>query len=183
MFIGKKIKEIRETQGMSLSELAERSKVQIATLSRLENLKMTGSLESHMNIARALGVDITKLYAGIVKEESRVDVKTQNSSTDVYIHNDKSSYEILTNKVLSKKIMPILLQIEPEGKTNKEENLVGTEKFIYVIEGKVMAYIGQENYSLSKGNSLYFDASLEHYFENENKTVTRIICVSSPVTL
>jgi len=152
MYIGKRLKELRKAQGMSLSKLAEESGVQIATLSRIEHLKMTGTLESHMNIARALGIDITQLYAGIIKEEDKVDLRTSKSATDVFVHSDKSSYEILTAKVLSKKMMPVLLKIEVEGKTNKEQDRAGTEKFIFVLEGKIEVLIDGETYSLTRNS-------------------------------
>jgi transcriptional regulator with XRE-family HTH domain len=183
MYIGKRVKELREIQGMKLVELAEKSGVQIATLSRIENLKMTGTLESHMHIAKALGVDVTQLYTDIVKEEDKVDLKTKRSVSDVFVHSDKSSYEILISKVLSKKMMPILLKIEPQGKTNKEQNPIGSEKFIFVLDGKIEVKIGKEAYSLSKHNTLYFDASLEHSFINSGKSTAKVICVVTPVAL
>lgn len=183
MYIGKQIKELREERQMSLTELAEKSGVQIATLSRIEHLKMTGTLESHMNIARALGVDITQLYTNIIKEEDKVDVRTSKTLTDVFVHSDKSSYEILTNKVLSKKMMPILLKIDPVGSTNKEQNQIGAEKFVFVLDGKIEARIGSQTHTLSKHNSLYFDASLEHQFVNKGTVTARVICVGTPVAL
>ena len=45
MYIGKRLREIRQAQGMSLTTLAEKSGVQIATLSRMENLKITRTPE------------------------------------------------------------------------------------------------------------------------------------------
>ena len=183
MYIGKRLKELRKTQGMSLSDLADKSGVQIATLSRIEHLKMTGTLESHMNIAKALGIDITHLYIDIVKDKDKVDFKGSKSATDVFVHSDKSSYEILTSKVLSKKMMPILLKIEPNGKTNKEQNQIGTEKFVFVVEGKIEVTIDSETYTLSKSNTLYFDASLEHCLINIGKSTAKILCVSTPVAL
>lgn len=183
MYIGKTVKELRKRQGMSLTELAEKSGVQIATLSRIEHMKMTGTLESHMHIAKALGVDITQLYREIVKEEDKVSLTNGKTATDVFIHSDKSSYEILTAKVLSKKMMPILLKIEPEGRTNKEQNQAGTEKFVFVLEGKIAVEIQDKTYTLSKSNTLYFDASLEHCFINIGKTLARVICVATPVAL
>lgn len=183
MYIGKRVEELRKARGMKLIELAEKSGVQIATLSRMEHLKMTGTLESHMKIAQALGVDITQLYTGIIKEESKADLTTAKSATDVFVHSDKSSYEVLTPKVLSKRMMPILLKIEPGGSTNKEQNQPGTEKFIFVLEGKIEARVGAETYSLGKANSLYFDASLEHQLANTGKTTAKAICVGTPVAL
>lgn len=183
MYIGKTLKELRKAAGMSLTELADKSRVQIATLSRIEHMKMTGTLESHMNIARALGVDITRLYAGIVKQEDKVDMGTSQPRTDKFVHSDKSSYEILTSKVLSKKMMPILLKIEPAGKTQKEQNQPGAEKFVYVLDGKIEVHIEGKPYALSKGHTLYFDASVEHYFINNGKSTAKVLCIGTPVAL
>ena len=74
MYIGKRLHELRRAKGMSLSQLSQRSGVQIATLSRIEHLKMTGTLQSHMNIARALGVNLGQLYKDIIRgrKESNV---------------------------------------------------------------------------------------------------------------
>lgn len=183
MYIGKRLKELRKTHGMSLSELAEKSGVQIATLSRIEHLKMTGTLESHMNIAEALGIDITRLYTDIVKEESTADFKGPKAETDVFVRGDKSSYEILTSKVLSKKMMPILLKIEPNGKTDAEQSRIGTEKFVFVLDGKIEVKIRDASYVLSKGNTLYFDASVSHSFINKNKSTSKLLCIITPNNL
>ncbi|HLF17572.1 MAG TPA: XRE family transcriptional regulator [Candidatus Omnitrophota bacterium] len=183
MYIGKRMQELRKARDMTLSELSENSGVQIATLSRMENNKMTGTLESHMNIAKALGVDVTQLYSDIIRVESKVDIQKTPSSSDVFVHSDKSSYEMLTTKVLSKKMMPILLKLEPGGQTAPEENKLGTEKFIYTLEGKVEVTIGKDSYSLSKGNTLYFDASLKHFFVNEGKSTAKLVCVITPPAL
>lgn len=183
MYIGKKIEELRKARGMKLIELAEKSGVQIATLSRMENMKMTGTLESHMQIAKALEVDITHLYANIIKEENKVGLNAQKSTTGVFVHNDKSSYDILASNVFSKRMMPVLLKIDPEGSTHKEQNQPGAEKFVFVLEGKIEARIGAEIFPLSKTNSLYFDASLEHWFVNKGKTTARVLCVKTPVAL
>ena len=183
MYIGKRLKELRTAKGINLSDLAEKSGVQIATLSRIEHLKMTGTLESHMKIAQALDIDITQLYSGIIREEDKVDLRTARSSTDVFVHSDKSSYEILTAKVLSKKMMPVLLKIEADGRTNKEQSQAGTEKFLFVLEGKIDAKIGKESYALLKHNTLYFDASLEHHLINKGKITAKVLCVTTPVAL
>ncbi len=183
MLIGKRIQEVRKQQKMSLTELSKKSDVQLATLSRIENLKMTGTLESHMAIAKALSVEITDLYQDIILETSKVDLHDEETSADFFNYSDKSSYEILTNKVLSKKMMPILLRIESGGKTNIEQGVRSSEKFLFVLEGSVSIKIGDNTYTLKEGNTLYFDASLPHLFENIGSTTVKIICVATPVSL
>ncbi len=183
MLIGKKIKEVREAQHMTLTQLSQKSGVQLATLSRMENLKMTGTLESHSQIAKALGISLTDLYQNIDLESPPVDMQSPATTTDVFVHGDKSSYEILTTKVLSKKMMPVLLTIQPKGKTTLEQGRPDEEKFVYVIEGQISVTVGQETYTLPTGHSLYFGASLKHDFENKEKTQAKVLCVSSPVML
>jgi len=183
MYIGKRLKELRQAREMTLVDLSAKSGVQIATLSRMENNKMTGTLESHINIAKALGVEVTQLYSDIIRVESKVDLQKDPSSSDVFVHSNKSSYQMLTTKVLSKQMMPILLTIEPDGQTTKEENKPGTEKFLYLLEGKVEVHVGKESYTLGKGNTLYFDASLSHFLINEGKTTVKLLCVATPPAL
>ena len=183
MYIGKHIQELRKTKKMTLSELAESSGVQIATLSRIENEKMVGTLESHINIAKTLGVDVTQLYSNIAAPRETVAHQAAKDAADTFLHSDKSSYQVLTTNVLSKKMMPILLKVEPGGKSNKEQNKGGTEKFIFVLEGKIEAVIEDKTYPLSRNHSLYFDASKEHYFVNHGKTTAKVICVGTPVAL
>jgi transcriptional regulator with XRE-family HTH domain len=183
MYIGARIKELRQEKHLSLKQLAEKSGVQIATLSRIEHLKMIGTLDSHMKIAKAIGVDIAQLYSNLASREEQINIKTTENKSDVFVHNDKSSSEILTNKVLSKKMMPVLLKIEPHGKTNTEKNNAGTEKFIYILEGQLCIYIKEESFTLTKTNSMYFDAAFEHYFENKGHSLAKALCITTPATL
>ena len=183
MYIGHKVKELREANRMSLTDLSKKSGVQLATLSRIENLKMTGTLDSHMKIAQALSITLPQLYSDVVNEDEKLRVQTPKSLTDVFVHSEKSSYEILTTKVLTKRMMPILLKIEAGGQTNKEQNQMGSEKFIFVLEGKIEVKIGKEIFSLGKHNTLYFNASIEHQFVNIGKVTAKVICVGTPVAL
>ena len=79
-------------------------------------------------------------------------------------------------------VIPLLITIQKGGETHKEENKVGTEKFIYVLDGKLYVKIGKEEYNLSKGDSVYFDASLPHVFQNGGKSDTKVLCLLTPPT-
>lgn len=183
MFIGAKIHNLRKERRMKLIELAEASGVQLATLSRIENMKMVGTLESHIKIAKALGIDVTELYKDIDKEPKLVEYSDAQARTDVFTHSEHSSYEILTKNILHKKMMPVLIRIDPHGKTNKEQDRPGTEKFLFILEGSVEVLVAEEKFSLSKGSTLYFDATLPHTFINKGKGAAKLLCVGTPVSL
>ncbi|MBI4309822.1 MAG: helix-turn-helix transcriptional regulator [Candidatus Omnitrophica bacterium] len=181
MYIGNKLHALRKAKKISLTELSQQSGVQLATLSRIENMKMVGTLESHINIAKALGLDVTELYRDIDKQPTVMDAG--EARTDIFTHSEHSSCELLTKNVLQKKMMPALVRINPKGKTKPEKNQAGSEKFIFVLEGSIEADIQGQKFALNKSNTLYFDASLPHTFTNTGKSAARALCVCTPVSL
>ena len=90
---------------------------------------------------------------------------------------------MLTADVLKKKLMPVLIAIEPGGSTHKEEAKVGTEKFIYVLDGELEAKVGEEIHNLKRGSTLYFDASLPHVLRNVGSKLARCLAVTTPPAL
>ena len=90
---------------------------------------------------------------------------------------------ITPTKIMSKKMMPLLMRIKKGGQSHKEENKPGTEKFIYMLEGTITAEIGKEKHKLNKGDSLYFDASLPHVLSNDGRSDVVAICTISPPTI
>jgi len=182
MYIGEMLHAIRKAKRISLTELSEKSGVQMATLSRIENQKMVGTLESHIQIAKALGIDVTELYKGLSQKNAIIDFG-QDKNTDVFTHSDEASFQILTKNIMNKKMMPTLVRIEEGGKTNKEQSPGGAEKFIFVLDGHVEININSQLFTLHKNNTLYFDASLPHFYRNTGKGVIRLISVVTPVSL
>jgi len=168
---------------MTLLELSNKSGVALATLSRIENGKMTGTLDSHMRICEALEIKLPELYKDLALTKKEIEVQTKKNRTDVFVHDRSSTSEMLASKALNKKMMPIMVKINKGGATHKEETRPGVEKFIYVLDGKLDAIIGDQRYNLSKGDTLYFDASLAHQFKNTGAGESRLISVISPPAL
>ncbi|MDD5495533.1 MAG: XRE family transcriptional regulator [Candidatus Omnitrophica bacterium] len=180
MEIGSVLHDLRKEKGMTLAELADKSGVALATLSRMENGKMTGTLESHMKICEALGITLPDLYKDLAPSKKTVEVKTGKSHSDVFVHNKKSSSEMLAANALNKKMLPVLIKLQRGGATHKEETKPGIEKFIYILEGKIEAVIGNEKHNLIKGDTLYFNSSIPHHFRNLATGETVLISVMSP---
>ncbi len=182
--LGARMRKLRKAQDMTLVDLAKATGVDYATISRIETGIMTGTLECHIKLAAALGVKVTDLYAGI--EEARVkDAVTVQlplkQGGEVYMHQaGKSSISMLTTDILRKKLMPVLIAIEPGGATQTEEARVGTERFLYILDGAVEAKVGEATHELKKGASLYLDASIPHSFKNPGRSVAKCLSVMTP---
>lgn len=184
--VGARLRLLRTSQKVTLVELAKASGVDAATISRIETGKMSGTLQSHIRLAAALGLKITELYAGIEEARARdaVTVRPPTGPGDVYVHQaGKSSITMLTTDILKKKLMPVLVTIEPGGVTHQEEAKVGTEKFLYVLEGTLEAKVGEATHRLSRASSLYLDASIPHSLRNVGARSARCLSVVTPPVL
>ena len=184
--VGARLRQLRKTQDVTLSDLAKDADVDIATISRIETGKMTGTFECHIKLANALGVKLTELYAGIeeVRAKEGVTVQAASEQTDVYVHEaGKSFMTLLTSDILKKKLMPALITIDPAGSTNQEEAKVGTERFLYVLEGTIEAKVGQATHTLKRGSTLYLDASIPHRFHNPGERSAKCLLVTTPPVL
>jgi quercetin dioxygenase-like cupin family protein/DNA-binding XRE family transcriptional regulator len=184
--VGTRLRFLRRAQKVTLVELAKASGVDAGTISRIETGKMSGTLESHIKLATALGLKLTELYAGI--EEARikdaVTLQLPSRHREVYVHQaGKSSIAMLTTDILKKKLMPVLVTIEPGGTTHQEEAKVGTEKFLYVLEGTLEARIGEATHELKRGSSLYLDASIPHSLKNAGRSIAKCLSVVTPPVL
>ncbi|MEE9500406.1 MAG: helix-turn-helix transcriptional regulator, partial [Candidatus Omnitrophota bacterium] len=118
MRIGKKLKAIRKERKMTLKELEEKSGVQIATLSRMEHDIMTGTLHSHINICKALGVSLSDFYRDVEDEHKTVSLIKKRQKHPSFVYPKKSMIEMLTTQVTDKKMMPLLIKIRKGGQTH-----------------------------------------------------------------
>lgn len=180
MLIGDKIKTLRKNQKMKLKELAEKSGVQIATLSRIEHKKMTGTLASHMQIAKALGIEIAALYSDLPASPTPTPkAPTVSTLAETFSYNDKASYEVLAPNITTKKMLPVILTLKPGGRTTAEQNPTDAEKFIFVLEGEIKVQMGAETFPLKTKEAIYLKASVSHVIENVGKGPAKALAVTA----
>lgn len=179
MKLGDIIKRLRKERKMTLLGLSKESGVALATLSRIENGRMTGTLQSHMEICKAFKITLPELYKDLPSSKKTLEVQHKKPKEEVYIHDKKSLSEILTSSAQNKKMTPVLIKILKGGQTPSEKDASGTEKFAYILDGKVEAVIGDNRYNLSKDDTLYFESSLPHTFRNIGQSQAELITVTS----
>jgi quercetin dioxygenase-like cupin family protein len=183
MDISHKIRALRKENKLTLKQLSQLSNVALATLSRIETGRMLGTIDSHRAIASALGKTLSQLYSNIEKEEKSIEYQSTKNRTDIFIHNEKASYHMLTSNILTKKMMPVILKISPGGMTTPEKSSDETEKFIYVLKGQITVVIDGKENKLKKGETLYFNSNISHYIKNNANDDARAICVITPPAL
>ncbi len=192
MNIGKKIQIIRKDKGLSLDELAERSGLAKATLSKIENGKTSGTMKTHLKIAQGLGISLGELYLEIEQEEKEaqaLEPTAEEVQVSSYYFEKKSHFTILTNgNIFKNKMLPVVYIIEPGGTTRPEgrpaeEKPLGSERLVFVLMGEIEAVINEKTYKIKEGGFLYFKAHLPHFFKNPGAVTAKFFCVTSPAAL
>lgn len=183
MNLGSKIREFRKAKDITLVELAKITGVAQATLSRIETGVMTGTIDSHRQIAKALGLSVAELYSGLDERLEKIAHQPSNKRSLISVRSSKVRCEVLTQEAVKKKITPLLITLESRGETEVERFEGGVEKFYFVLDGEVTARIDKKEFPLKEGETLYFDGSLPHQLVNRLSKKAQVFCAVSPPAL
>lgn len=181
--LGERIRSLRKAKRLTIVEMAHSTGIDQATLSRIENGKMTGTLDSHRRIAEVLGLRLPDLYETVMVHVAQGQDKKVQQKLETFSHSSGAVAELLTTAVLAKKMMPVILKIRPKGHTETEEYPPPSERFVYVVKGAVELRMGQETRILRQGESLYFTGTAPHQLWNRFKSESWVLSVLTPSSL
>jgi transcriptional regulator with XRE-family HTH domain len=182
--VGKKIKQFRIEQGLSLQELAEKTGFTSALLSQVENHMISPPLGTLIKISRGLDIPIglffddqrktpfTIVRAGERKITSRVTSKTGVK----YGY----SYESLAYDKQGRHMEPFLVTLEEATIKQDQEFRHEGEEFIFVLEGKVEIQLGEHTNILEPGDSIYFDSTIPHCVQCTDEGPAKILACIYP---
>lgn len=158
--IGMRLAASRDDMEISVEEMAEKLNVDLETYKAYENGEMDFSFSVIYKAAEILGIDVLDLISGSAPTISMCCMVKRGKGYSVK-RDDEYDYKHLAYTFRNKKAEPFLVTITPDEKTPVMHAHDGQE-FNYVISGKMMLYIGDISYELSKGDSVYFDSSVPH---------------------
>jgi transcriptional regulator with XRE-family HTH domain len=177
MIVGLKIREIRTRRGFSLRTLAERSGLNINTLSLVENGKSSPSVGTLQQLARALDVPITAFFES-EPVSKRVVFTSHNRRPGATFSN--AHMQNLGRDLADNAVQPFVVTLEP-GAGSGERMIVHTgHEFVYCLSGRVLYTIDEIDYSLEPGDSVVFEAHLPHQWMNNDEKQSQIILVLYP---
>ncbi len=158
--IGLRLRSMREDMEITPEEMAQKLEVDIDSYLAYESGEMDFSFSLIYNAAEILGVDVLDLISGSAPTLSMCCMVKKGKGYSVK-RDEEYDYKHLAYTFRNKKAEPFLVTITPDDKAPVMHGHDGQE-FNYVLSGKMMLYIGDISYELSKGDSVYFDASVPH---------------------
>lgn len=180
--VGEKIKQIRELKKVSLEEMAERSGMDIALISKIEEEKNVPSLAPLIKIARALGVrlgtflDDSDSYGPVVVRSGEYHKGVRFTSQSSETREHLNFFSLAFDKA-GRNMEPFIVDIEPGLQSDYMLSSHEGEEFIYVLDGSIEINYGKEIYKLEKGDSIYLDSIVLHNVHAGNNQSARILAV------
>ena len=160
--IGEKIKTKRKELGYSLKTLASLTELTPGFLSQIERDVSEPSITSLRKIADALEVAVFYFFIDAPKSNP---VVRKNDRQKIVLPHSQMSYELLSPD-LNRQMEMFMGQLEPGAKTCEEPLGQEGEEVIHVLKGKMWILIGEKEYDLEAGDTIYYDGYIPHQIIN-----------------
>lgn len=174
MDIGKKLKELRLQNDLTLGDLASRSELTKGFLSQVERNLTTPSIATLEDILEALGSNLSEFFRE--EPEPQLVFTAQEFFED---EQEEFKIEWVIPNAQKNKMEPILLTLHPHGQSNEMISHHG-EEFGYVLKGNVTLVRGNKRYKLKAQETFYLDGSKSHYLYNHGNTDAKVLWITTP---
>jgi transcriptional regulator with XRE-family HTH domain len=181
LIIGRKIRQIRLQNKLTLQEIARRTGFTKSYISMVELGKKSPPIASLSKIAKALDVDIGAFFEQRKPEDRIVLVKKRERKVvvrDGTIFGYR--YESIAPTKGQKKMEPFVITLPSKSRDGDRFDHEG-EELLYVLEGKIHFFYGDKKYLLAEGDCIYFDSSIPHRGEGVgNKPAKALVVIYTP---
>lgn len=178
--IGEAIRMYRNEQGLKLIDLATKTSIGSAMLSKIENGRMIPTIPTLFAIIHQLNIPLDLFFGQLNKDDQ----------FEGYLFIPKSNYtpftkeekatgfhylSILEQNMEAGSFQISLLQLDPGSK----RKMVITEayEYLYVLNGPITYHLGKNVFTLETGDSFFFDGSIAHLPENKSKKSVSMLVV------
>ena len=176
MEIGAKLRELRIQRGLTQEELADRCELSKGFISQVERELASPSIATLKDMLECLGVTLQSFFTDASNE------KIVFSPQDMFEKEDEDEGRKITWLVPTAQknsMEPILLELEPNGKSHVLPPLEG-EEFGYVLKGSLTLHAGSRKYRIRKGSSFCLHPQTTHYLENTGSGPATLLWISNP---
>jgi len=163
--VGPRLRRIRESRGLKLTEAADRTGISKSTLSRLENGQRRPSLELLLPLAQLYRVPLDELVGAPEVGDPRIRLKPR------HIHGRTVLPLTRPGGIQAWKIVIAAAQSTPDPRAHD-----GFE-WLYVLSGRMRLIIGTQDLVLGVGEAAEFDTHVPHWFGSNGDGPAEVLSV------
>jgi transcriptional regulator with XRE-family HTH domain len=163
--VGERVRHMRREQELTLDDLAGRSGVSRAMISKLERGEKNPTLIVAAKVAEGLGVSLSQLLG----TEDKREVILVPRERRMVMRDPETGFERqLLSPSFGGRGIEFVRNVVPEGSTSGEfpPHRRGVTEYVVVERGRLRAVLGGDEHLLEEGDALYFEADVPHRFDN-----------------
>ena len=168
--LGPRVRSLRKSLAMTLSEVSQATGLSISALSKIENDQVSPTFTNLMRLAEGLEIPLSDLVTldRDVSQVSQVSARMTVSRQGETKFRSTPKYDIgaLAADLLHKRMTPLIERVRA-GVGVAGDGMIshGGEEFVYVLSGAIEVHT--EHYQtvrLEKGDSVYLDSTMAHTY-------------------
>lgn len=159
--IAERIRELRDSSGVSVQQAAEQLKMDLAQLRDYEDGSVDVPISALYAIAGLFGVDLTDLMTGKSPNLQRFCVVREGKGPQIERY-PGYRFQSLAFDFANRHFEPLLVTLDPEVNHQISPVTHAGQEFNLVLSGRMRVILGGNAVELSKGDSIYFDPMLPH---------------------
>lgn len=167
------LRAVRKQRGLTLEQLADQTGLTKSYLSKIERGQSTPSIAVALKVARALDVDVGRLFSDAAAEEQITVDRSQDRADS-----DGGRYRALAITLLGKSMSPFVVRPTHAASDDPHPEHAGQE-FVFVHTGTVELAYGEQIITLGPGDSAYFDATVDHQLRAVGVEPAEVVVVTN----
>lgn len=177
VLVGGRLRDLRSKHGYSLRTLANRSGLNVNTLSLIENGKSSPSVSTLQQLAQALDVPLSAFFASEPLEKRVIYTPITQRPQAVF---GSTQMQNLGKDFAGSVVQPFVVTINPSEGSGEQIIVHTGHEFVYCLSGSIRYQIDGDEYLLQSGDSLLFEAHLPHCWENKGEDKAQILLILYP---
>jgi transcriptional regulator with XRE-family HTH domain len=181
--IGEKLRRLRLRKSMGLSELSKHTGLSPSLLSKLERDLMHPTLPTLLRIALVFSVGLEYFFnpdpkpvLEIVRKRERLRFPEAPDTRHPSYH-----FESLDFLAENRKLNAYYAEFEAADRSHAHRHEHAGVEFLYLISGKLLLQIGEDESELSEGDAIYFESGVPHAYRKVGpRRTTALVVVVSP---
>ncbi|HUA64199.1 MAG TPA: XRE family transcriptional regulator [Alphaproteobacteria bacterium] len=173
---GARLRELRLQRGLTLQELAVRSGLSKAFLSRLESGSRQASISAVLTLSRIFHVSLTSLFEFPIAS-ARCTIIRAADQVEKTVNGLK--YTLLSGVERLFNVRPIRVKVPPSRRGHEHYHHDG-EEWVYVLRGELALSIAGDVYDLAEGDAAHFEPRLPHRLIARGGREAEVLVVAAP---
>jgi quercetin dioxygenase-like cupin family protein len=173
--ISRRMKEIREINGISVETIAKEFSINIDIYKKYESGESDIPIGVLYQLSNKFRIDLTAIITGEEPKMKIYSIVRKGNAPSVN-RRKEYKYQDLGYNFINKKAETFLVSVDADDSPLRQNSHDGQE-FTYVLEGSLKVVIDKYELELCEGDSLYFDSGYEHGFKATNGKPAKFLAI------